>query len=515
MGEKIQLYMEDWMKNAGIVGLCNILKNSGDSVIFYENYVEFESEFLVDFEKKYFSYFREKYKNTTVYSRLSENIEYLINKNEIDIDTKKHEKELKYIKEKLKNSAYKEIKDNVEMAKLNQPTVEFLKEILTEINSKKEYILEKETTGYYDQRVRNSKSPNAVIDKYINTNMLKIKESSNIVLRYIQEDTEKYKIKCFTCENRVKKINTGLSFLNNIYFDTSRKTSHVWDFNNDIEICPICKLVYFCIPAGFTTIYGKGMYINITNSIEQAININERFRIDVLEQYRKGQSLTYKSLVKAINERDNEIIRYELVDIQLIRCEDNTYKFNLLSRNALRIIRYSKEDLNNLLDCGFKEINTYFNVYELVIDRLLNNQNMFTLAQKLLHYKLSQPKDSYYNSYHILKILDINIRFLKEVGYMKESDKDIVKLGNNAGFFLRKQYKDKGSVDKLTGISYRLLNSLKTNNINSFMDTVLNCYLYTKESVPKVIVDSLKDEEQFKTIGYAFVAGLIEGKASE
>ena len=98
---------------------------------------------------------------------------------------------------------------------------------------------------------------------------------------------------------------------------------------------------------------------------------------------------------------------------------------------------------------------------------------------------------------------------------MKESDKDIVKLGNSAGFFLRKQYKDKGSVDKLTGISYRLLNSLKTNNINSFMDTVLNCYLYTKGSVPKIIVDSLKDEEQFKTIGYAFVAGLIEGKIED
>ena len=34
-------------------------------------------------------------------------------------------------------------------------------------------------------------------------------------------------------------------------FDTSRKPSHVWNFINDIAVCPVCKLVYSCVPAGF------------------------------------------------------------------------------------------------------------------------------------------------------------------------------------------------------------------------------------------------------------------------
>ena len=45
-----------------------------------------------------------------------------------------------------------------------------------------------------------------------------------------------------------------------------------------------------------------------------------------------------------------------------------------------------------------------------------------------------------------------------------------------------------------------------------FMDTLLNCYLYVQDSVPKIFLEVLKDEDEFKTIGYAFVTGLIEGK---
>jgi len=98
---------------------------------------------------------------------------------------------------------------------------------------------------------------------------------------------------------------------------------------------------------------------------------------------------------------------------------------------------------------------------------------------------------------------------------MKDLEKDIVKLGNTSGYYLRERYRSKGSIDKLSGISYRLLNSLKTNNTDSFMDTLLNCYLYAKLPVPEVFLNALRSEEQFKTIGYAFVAGLIEGEKNE
>lgn len=95
---------------------------------------------------------------------------------------------------------------------------------------------------------------------------------------------------------------------------------------------------------------------------------------------------------------------------------------------------------------------------------------------------------------------------------MSKSDKDILGLANASGYYLRQAYKEKGSEDKLNGIAYRLLNSLKTNNRNMFMDTLLNCYLYTRKEVPSVFLEALKDEEVFKHIGYAFVMNLIDDK---
>lgn len=90
-----------------------------------------------------------------------------------------------------------------------------------------------------------------------------------------------------------------------------------------------------------------------------------------------------------------------------------------------------------------------------------------------------------------------------------EKSKDIVDLAKNYGYYLSLAYKTKGSEEKLNGIAYRLLNSLKTNNVQMFMDTVLNCYLYTKKPVPMELLGVLKDSDVFNHIGYAFVASLI------
>lgn len=333
------------------------------------------------------------------------------------------------------------------------------------------------------------------------------------VIEYVETDKSEseFKYRCFTCDREMKDLKNDLSFLNATGFDVSRKSSHVWDFQNDVAVCPICKLLYSCIPAGISYLYDKGIFINDNSTVENAIKINHKIYMEIYKRDKDEKRLTYKALVNSIQEEYNDKIKYELADIQLIRYENEVYKFNLLSRNILKVIKESKQDLNRLINCGFKEINTYFNVYEMVIERLLNSQNLFTLVQKLLHYKLSQPKNTYYYGAHITRILNINTRFLREVGCMNNSKEDIVKQGNNSGYYLRQKYKSKEAVDKLSGISYRLLNALKTNNENAFMDTILNCYLYVKESVPKIIVDALNDEEQFKTIGYAFVAGLIEG----
>ena len=98
---------------------------------------------------------------------------------------------------------------------------------------------------------------------------------------------------------------------------------------------------------------------------------------------------------------------------------------------------------------------------------------------------------------------------------MENKEIDVLARARSAGSKLKDRYNSKGSEHKLQGICYRILNGIKTNNISMTMDTILNCYLYCGEYVPKIITKMISEEETFKEIGYAFVSGLIPKKYDE
>ncbi|HBY20022.1 MAG TPA: type I-B CRISPR-associated protein Cas8b1/Cst1 [Clostridiales bacterium] len=515
MSAYIKLELSDWLYNAGIVGIVNILKHADNVVEFDGQSVSFGIECLDNFEEKYFNYFIDTYEKTMTYTRILEKIEKILN---ICIDDKKIDKEklenlkkdINYIKDKMKRAAYKDVKLLVDKMDLDKNIqIKELKQLLIQNRNK---ILKIENIGYYNQQNKKS-TPNAIIDKYLNTGMINIDKFYEDILEYAKCDKDKYKFNCCKCYSKIKEIKEGLSFLNRIYFDTARKTSNVWNFESDIEVCPICKLVYYCVPAGFTTIYGKGMFINANHSVENAVDINFKIKHEILNNNESNRSnSTFKALITALHESINDEAKYELADIQVVRYEDEKYRFNLLSRNILKVLNESKEELNYIIKCGFKEINTYFNIYEETLNKLLNNENLFMLIHKTLIFKISGYSDLHYNIGHIKNINKINFNFMRGVGYMENIERDILKSASGAGYYLKEAYKSKNSENKLDGIAYRLLNALKTNNKSMFMDTLLNCYLYTNKLVPQFFIDCLKDEIVFKTIGYSFVSGLIDGE---
>lgn len=517
--ECIRLEMSDWLYNAGIVGLINILKHSEDEIEFNGQEVSFKFEVLENFEEKYFNYFIDIYEKTMIYTKLIEKIEKLRQIEVNKLNMEKVKEDIEYIKSKMKNAAYKDRVNNIELTDLKNPSkndfninINLLSRLQEILKKEKRAILKSECIGYYDQKAKDSKAPNAIIDKYINTNMLGITQLIDDCKAYFQEEKNDFNLSCFSCEREINRIQKGLSFLNRMFFDTSRKTSNVWNFNTDIEICPICKLIYYCIPAGFTTIYGKGIFINENNNIKNAIMINDKVRFEILKNDIETGAFTYRAFVNALYESINDNTKYELADIQVVRYEEGKYRFNLLSKKILNILYDSKDELNSLLKVGFQEVDTYMKIYEEVIKKLLNNENMFLLIYKLLILKLSKPQNAHYKISHVINVMKINNKFMKGVMKMDITEKDILKSASGAGYYLKEAYKNKSAESKLDGISYRLLNALKTSNKNAFMDTVLNCYLYTGKMVPQIFVDCLKDDVIFKTIGYAFVSGLINGK---
>ncbi|AEV69187.1 CRISPR-associated protein Cas8a1/Cst1, subtype I-B/TNEAP [Acetivibrio clariflavus DSM 19732] len=519
----IKIQLSDWLYNAGVIGLVNILKHANDQVDINGQEVTIKTNVLANFEAKYYKYFVDTYGKTMTFTKLINRIDKLLN---IELDESKEKEigdDIDFIKSKVSNnSAYKGIKDKIDLKKLEKPSKKVTsinKEILEELKylllENKKEILKSECIGYYDQKSKTSKAPNAIIDKYINTNMLDVGLGVNEVKEYLSNE-EKLNFSCFQCGRGIQKIDKGLSFLNRMFFDTARKTSHVWNFVSDIDICPICKIVYYCVPAGFTTVFGNGIFVNYNQSVERAEKINLNIRHEILHSDESKRIYNaFGTMIRSLHEKINDSKKYDLADIQIVRCEDDKYKFNLLSKNVLYALYDSRDELNSLLNTGFQEVNTYFRIYDEVMKNLLNNVNLFILIHKVLVIKISSPKDAKYNESHIRNLIKINFKYMKGVGYMESTEKDIVKISSSAGYYLREAYKSKNSENKLNGICYRLLNALKTSNKSMFMDTILNCYLYTNKPVPTFITECLKDDNVFKTIGYAFVTGLIDGNKNE
>lgn len=553
----IQLTLGDWQWNASIIGFINIVGLENVSFVGGDT-VEFSTDILDRFEDKYFAYLIQAYEKTLSWFKIVSYMDKLngykessfenfdlkalqglntyikdvkryIKSNsykaaydliDLDVDMLSLEKKLVTIKEPKSQQQFNEDKSKV-IFEVKQ-VFDILREIIEFCDSKdgKRYIGAKNVIYSVINNAWNGISfLNAQTkekDVYVDYKTYFV----DAVFDYQQNDHSKYKYNCFICDSSIKDMSNDMSFLNATGFDVARKSSHVWDFQNDIAICPVCKLVHSCLPAGMTYIYDRGIYVNANFSVEDALKINYKIKKDILSLSEVGPRSVYRSLVGAMHEKENNTAKYELADIQVVRYENENYRFNILSRKMLQIIVASEKELNSLIKTSFSENGLKVQIYDEVISRIFNNQNLFTLIHRMLHYKLSDSSKCYFNGTHVNHLLKINQRIYIGLGGIKvekaldqeQWNNDLVKYANSAGYHLREDYSDKGSANKVPGICYRLLNALKTYNENMFMDVILNCYLYIKKPVPKIFIDVLGKEQSFSTMGYAFVAGLINGQ---
>jgi CRISPR-associated protein Cst1 len=549
LNSTIRIELKDWLYNAGIVGFINIIKKAGDEYSIKDKELFVSKKVLEEFEDKYFKYFIDTYENYLPWKKIVDFEDFVslkereglknISQNDIDIinryiGSSTQSGTLKYL---LKKSSYKsaykligsplslEIEDkNLNQIKLkkNQKVEEKTEDIRKALDSIKKIInfFKIETSKKYLAGkdviyiiIKNAwtgvsflnpqtKNPNFYLD-FKSYFIDPVKE-------YLKDDKSRYKYSCFTCNRKMENLKNDLSFLNMTGFDTNRKPSHVWNYINDISICPLCKLIYACVPAGFTYVYNRGIFINENHNLDNIQRINNSIKHEILDKDTSGYNL-FAVLTKALNESIDANIKYEIADIQLVRYENDNYRFNFLSKKILKVLFSNKEQLDSLINCFFRENNLSFNIYDEVIKKIFNSENLFSVIHKCLLLKITRPADTYYNNYHIGVLLRINNSFLEEMVFMNNSEKDLIKSANAAGYYLRQAYIQKKADNKLGGISYRLLNALKTNNTHMFMDVLINCYLYTNNSVPVFFTEGLKDSNVFKNIGYSFVSGLIEG----
>ena len=97
----------------------------------------------------------------------------------------------------------------------------------------------------------------------------------------------------------------------------------------------------------------------------------------------------------------------------------------------------------------------------------------------------------------------------KEEKKCKLKEEDVNAIKNN-GYYFRKSYIEVSGNDKKIGsLLYRLQNSLRINNVDMFMDTLISAHAYAGKNISSLFAKALLNDENFQTLGHGFLLGLL------
>lgn len=548
-GHKIKLRLGNWIYNAGVLGFLRILNNH-DYLANNSNEIEIPIEELENFGDKYFKYFRDKYekdlKLTEIFKEYDKWENYDFSK--IDELSKEDKKKIKSSFSKFITkfkTIYKSCKDTFQILKkiyiksdAKENNILWIKEYKDNVVSRKDkedytgcvseirkiyHYLKENENHFFAENISNR-----IISSYIQQLSFLDKQNrakerkSGIFKSYFESYNESFvkpikrievgknniQVSCHYCGKQIKTVEDKLENFLTGFIKMSRPTpSAYWGFNYDVFACPICRLIFSCVPAGFTNKKGKGLFININRNIQELNRVNDSSNTG-LDNKEDIENISYYQLLNIITQNmQDTTVKNEISNIQVIRNDGGTYSFNQLSGEMLEFMRKNAKLFNTL--SGFslvKDVKVYISPYKEVVDAIFNGRNLYPLIDKFLRMSLEKGYLVTYTSI----INSINLKYLemkREVDMENDKYKFLVK---SKGEELRKAYS--GKENKINGIAYKLLNSLRTRNENQFMDVLLNCYMYHGRPVPDIFTKSIGNTEKFLADGYTFMIGFLGGK---
>ncbi|RYL93717.1 type I-B CRISPR-associated protein Cas8b1/Cst1 [Sporolactobacillus sp. THM19-2] len=569
---KIELKTGSWLDNAGIVGIANILEYNGVPFSIKNNRLSFDISVLHDFGNFYFNFLSEKYKDFISYTRIVKKGEVLLETNLWDAKKLSElNAYMEYSKGKLTSNSYTAAYN---IAADTTVDIVQLTKLLTKIHLKKKQNIS-EVQGNIEEKLRLIKQ---ILDYLHKPDLKKYITAKNVmydiiakfwsnvsflhrsatkkdpmveyeqyfiepIRQYYETTHENDKYCCFNCGKPIKKLSKpaafDLAWMNRMGVDMNRKSSHFWNLNSSTcYICPICNFVFSCVPTGFTFLNGQGYFVNSNSELSSLIKLNvngENMAVKSDETINLLELRTYYQIIKIMEHGKLKQSNREIENIQIIKFNQNNnvrpYSFNILSKDKLSVINKNKENLGKLLKPVKVRNDNFLNIYENIINYLYHNKNQFDLIQ--LMFRESIPENAAQplrNTFSIRHLIYLNNDFIwtirresegnRMTGYSSYVSKKTIDHVMKEGQKLAEVYIRKGAANKMQGITYRLLNALKSKNIGRFMDTFFNAYLYAKNSsrletnliIPTELSETLNDEDKLQTLGYAFILGFRSGR---
>ena len=544
---KIKIYMGDFRKNAGIVGLVFLLKTveakENKDYGISDEYLWLDYEYAVnrdwtdDYFKACITYFKEYVVYDEVISSIDFLLEYIPNDKKAENKTETIKRKLDFINKKIFASSIKSGMESIqnetdisvykdfEKNKLNIKTenkvlldsLALLKEFLTQDSVKETFIMKNVIYNYINKiwdGISFLKRENAKKDM---RQVFKEKFVSPLMEFWTSEQKKSDNF-CIDCGKNIESKGVPITFMVGTADDLGKKTSSFWNFKPDSYLCPECAFVYALAPMGFSVMDDNLIFVNTSDSIKSLIDSNSE------------TSATKTKLNKVLEDKKNpwhervmnlilqENYNQGLNNIQVITkgiSETGKYSFIVINKEILKIFENLTVQMELLAKTPVYKINNEFlNIYNIALDNIFNYRKQYYLVNYLIRNSLNT--ESSILNYPASLIFDIeNCRYVmrklkpkdKEGKEMSEYTNDM----NLNGTKLRKALKKNitGNFDdSMRGPVYQLLNALSVKNSRRFLDIVIRLYCSCQIPIPDGFAEMLESTEEFEVRGYAFLLGL-------
>ncbi|EQF59154.1 CRISPR-associated family protein [Clostridioides difficile CD200] len=313
---------------------------------------------------------------------------------------------------------------------------------------------------------------------------------------------------------------------------TNNARNMFWNQAYVPSICDICKLILFCTPAGAT--YTRKNYlineenefylfVNMDTSINELFERNNSLKAQKSEYSDSKDENPFNQLIKSIVEENTLKSEWQLRNILFVefkasidskKCKINY--FNIPTYLAKFFTdKYANKKIQSIYDYKLKSN---------VLDLLLKNRDLKHLINNILRNKVKNDMESNNKSnisgidcFRVVQLRAL-INSYKKGGYKMDSknlekNDEKLRIIYYLGCDIHDYFVNKNSKNKIGGVSYKLLNSVKVGNKSDFMDTIIRVFMSAEKQMPAFILDiEIEKDLDFESIGHAFISGLISGK---
>lgn len=286
-----------------------------------------------------------------------------------------------------------------------------------------------------------------------------------------------------------------------------------WMFDSRYPICPLCKLVLFCTAAGCTRIFKSYLnekydyndklyygFVSIEGDLTELIQENDNFR-----NITKKDG-TFEEFILDSVKQNKKISSWQLENILYVefnadyRSRNSKLNYFNIPTYLVRFLRNNYTELDSI-----KNSRERMKIFDLMVQRKDLKHVIDSELRELVNGEAYANRD-------ILRIIRIRNYLKQYKGGCKKVD-EVAKKNLNYLYFqgadISKIYRLNNSENKISGLSYRLLNSAKAENKKDFMDTIIRIYMSVDKEIPMIFLEVMKESKlDFEEIAHSFIAGL-------